>query len=702
MPLRTLIPIAVFAAFAFFASRRPRPWAGRFQGLSALLFVASLAALTWWAFGTFELFPAVFGLVYSLVTWGTRPLADPTPWDRAILSRWSPLAVAVLLVGAGWAGTKRFDALPLGFALLPFVPFPFDRSAVARFLSSAWALLALGVALAAMEWGLLSTFDPEMWLGFALIGVVALAPPARLRFAPEDRKLVFHPAIYGLLTAAAVAWTWGSLDPVPAVHDEASYLFQARLFAHGQWRAPSPPLPEFFEQLHVLVTPVMASKYPPGHALLLATAIRTGSPAIVPIVLTGFTAGLFFELARRLSNSAVALLAWLIWIGASRNLEYRATYLSEITTSALWLAGWWVLLRWKETGKSRYLALLGACVAWGAITRPLTMLAFAIPAVIVVLRLVVTRRAWRDLALAAVPGAAILSILPVLNHATTGDWRVSPLQLYTRQYMPYDVPGFGPGAPPPARELSADLRRVNELFERRKNLHLASDLPRILVARATAIKEDLFGRNGDIFLVFLAIGLFHAAPAAALAFGTGVLLVVLYLTYWHVHNWSVYYLELYPAVCFVAALGVWRLITIAADILSRRRANAPDAAVLLTLRAGASFAVILAVSAAVRIPTVRSEVEEKLEAQGRFRRTIRQIRAPAIVFVRYGASHDIHRSLVQAEDDLTRVRVWVAHDRGDENERLLRLFPDRRPYLYDEAHRSLRPLAGPTRSAPGG
>ena len=58
-----------------------------------------------------------------------------------------------------------------------------------------------------------------------------------------------------LFAVAAVIFTiaWGSWTAIPVIHDEASYLFQAKLFASGQWTAPSPPIPEFFEQWHVFV-----------------------------------------------------------------------------------------------------------------------------------------------------------------------------------------------------------------------------------------------------------------------------------------------------------------------------------------------------------------------------------------------------------------------------------------------------------------
>ncbi len=223
----------------------------------------------------------------------------------------------------------------------------------------------------------------------------------------------FAPIAAGVLSLISVWWVWGSLAPPPLISDELSYLLQARLFASGQWSAPSPPLPEFFEQEHVLLVPRLASKYPPGHALVLTPGVLVGLPALMPLVFTAVTGALVFFLARQLSNGWVAAMAWLLWISASGNLIYRASYFSEVTTGALWVGGWWATLHWFRSPRPWLLIALAAIVGWGAITRPLTMLAFAIPVAIAILWRIGQVRRWGDVVAPLAMVLAVWCIIPL-------------------------------------------------------------------------------------------------------------------------------------------------------------------------------------------------------------------------------------------------------------------------------------------------
>ena len=318
----------------------------------------------------------------------------------------------------------------------------------------------------------------------------------------------FGPLAAAVLSIAIVWFAWDAIVPLPKVHDEKSYLLQADIFARGRWTVPSPPIPEFFEQPHVLVVPVVASKYPPGHALLLTLGSLVGFPPLVPLLLTGITAALLFALAMRLTNPLIALLTWTIWISAPIVLRFQPSYLSELTTSALLLGSWWSLLEWRETRRPRWLLLIALAIGWGAITRPLTMLAFAIPIGVVVIRDVMRLRRWRDLGLAFAVGVAVLCILPLWNARTTGDWRLSPIEMYRLDYLPFDKIGFTVDTTPPRRTVSPVLKVTYDYFLSARKQQQLGALPHIVADRALNLTIALFQGSRLPLVPFALVGLF--------------------------------------------------------------------------------------------------------------------------------------------------------------------------------------------------
>ena len=482
---------------------------------------------------------------------------------------------------------------------------------------------------------------------------------------------------YGAWAAAvssiAVVWfVWGEILPTAKIQDESSYLLQSHIFASGRWTIPSPPIPEFFEQPHVLVVPAVASKYPPGHALLLSIGSLVRFPPLVPLLLAGVTAWLLFALALRVSNAWVALLTWLLWATASITLRFQSSYLSEVTTGALMLASWWCLLEWRDTRARRWLLLLALAIGWSAITRPLTSLAIAVPIGVVVLLDTVRQRGWKDLGLAVGVGVAVLAILPLWSAQTTGDWREWPVERYRVDYIPWDKPGFTADSTPPRRAGSAVIQSMTSYFLQAHAEHTPAALPGIVSRRVLNLATGFFQNLRLPLLVFAIAGLFAMPRAAAFALGTALLHFAAYVMYAHDPYWTAYYLETAPAVAMLVALGLWR----AARWAARGDVRAPLGAV-------AALGVLVAIGApAVR--DWRADHAIRSAFDRRFARSLTEVEAPAIVFLRYSPRLAIHPSVVFNRLDPERAPVWVVHDLGARNAELLRLAPERRGYRIDE------------------
>ena len=484
----------------------------------------------------------------------------------------------------------------------------------------------------------------------------------------------------GLATALVYWWIWGAINPHPVLHDEAAYLLQARIFAGGHWTAPARPLPEFFDQFHVLVTPVLAAKYPPGHSLLLATG-PVHFPAVVPLLLNAVTGALLFATTARLCGSLTGAIAWLLWLLAPMNLKYRPTFLSNVTTAATWMLAWWALLRWSESGARRWAVMLGACVAWCLITRPLTGAIFAASLTFPVMAVVRRTGAWKDLGAAALVAIPICALLPLANQRTTGRWMQMPWTTYSRQYMPYDRLGFGLDSTPPARPINQELARYNRGAMPYRRAHNPALLPRIAAYRTERLLFGMWGPALAVWLPVALLGVLKAPRQAWYAVPSVILLVLAHLAYAHPVYWDVYYMEALPVLAFFTAVGAEWLLAPAASAPIGRRVWQGLAVVTLA---------VWFVYWAGAVPALRSRSTRRQQPFVAFAEKLSKIGTDrAVVFVSYGPRHSLARSLVVNEPDLERARIWMVHDRGPENARLLGLAPDRAAYRYDEASHTL-------------
>ncbi|NUQ19386.1 MAG: hypothetical protein HOQ09_00310 [Gemmatimonadaceae bacterium] len=508
------------------------------------------------------------------------------------------------------------------------------------------------------------------------------------RFARWLEHPRWAPLAIALLTTVILTLAWGSWREIPIIHDEASYLFQAKLFASGHWTAPSPPVPEFFEQFHVFVVPHYASKYPPGHALLMVPGIWLGLPGMMPVLLSAAAAALVFSIARRITNATIAFWTWVWWISTPFVLWILASYFSQSTSIFVWMLGWYALVRWREGGE-QWLLLVAASVAWLAFTRPLTAVAYALPVGVYVLWRVARTKQYASLGRAMALGAAMLLVIPFWSAKTIGSVRETPYALYSRMYFPWDSPGFGLDSTPPMRALPPDMALIAKYTAPTHRDYVPAALPATFAARAFYVAKDVWGPPRVILCVLALIGL--TALTAELAFGlaSAVSLLVAYLWFGHGATWTVYYTETQPVLAMLVALGFWRLLNLRVPSPD----GSPRARVPRPLVAGMSLLVaVMAVQFTwFMIVAAHNTVVQARDYQKTFIDAISRIPdRKAIVFVRYADDHNPHLSLVYNDPDLADAPRWIVYDRGADNERLLRAAPGRTAYIYDEPRHQIR------------
>jgi hypothetical protein len=525
-----------------------------------------------------------------------------------------------------------------------------------------------------------------MLLIIALLIPCAAALLLRGRAARDGARPLagrWAPVVVGLLWAGLSWATWGSWHPMPLDHDEVAYLLQAEIFASGRWAMPAPPLPEFFGQAHVLVTPVLASKYPPGHSLLLALGTLVGVPALIVFLLNALRIGLLFSIVRRVTDPVTALLTCLLTFLGDVICRFSSSWYSQTTSGAMLMLSWYCLLRWREQHRRGWLLGVALALGWAAITRPWSAVAFALPIAWVVLRDVVRTRKWRDLAAAMAVGACVVAILPLWAHGTLGDWRRMPLAEYARDYMPFDFPHFGVVKAQPRLVPPPDVAAINVSLLDAERHHTLANLGSETVARARAVWGSVWPAPTLVFAALSLIGLLVMPPIAWFGVATFMTLFVAYLAHPTWPDRTLYYFEGLPVLTFLGALGFMAMLrTLAGERKGRDWSGvAPRAAI-----AGLVACVLLLPTMISYGGNVLIWLRMNTANRRQFEAQVAQLPAErAIVFVRYGPRHSPHRSLVVNRADWPTAHAWIVYDRGAENARLSALAPARRAYLYDQA-----------------
>ena len=233
------------------------------------------------------------------------------------------------------------------------------------------------------------------------------------------------------------------------IHDEHSYMIQARMLTQGRlWtRGYSPAISPFFDTFYVFVDRIYASIYFPGTALAIVPAIWLHLPYwTTPLICGAGGVAIFYSIAARMFDGVRGMLAALTLITRP---YFRTTSLMLLSETPALLANLlmvWAWMRWRKRRELRWAALVGAAAGWAGITRPLDAICFGVPVGIAIA--FELRRQTRlllktgvMLMLFAIPFAALQI---VQNIGITGSWWQSPEEFYIAHNFPGPGMGFGP------------------------------------------------------------------------------------------------------------------------------------------------------------------------------------------------------------------------------------------------------------------
>jgi hypothetical protein len=479
--------------------------------------------------------------------------------------------------------------------------------------------------------------------------------------------------------------------PTPNVSDDFSYILIADTLRHFRLANPVHPLHQFFETYFVLQQPAYASIFPLGQGLILAIGWTLfGHPwAGVALSISALCA-LCYWMLRAWTSPGWALVGGLLAVIEFGPLsQWMNSYWGGAGAACAGCLAFGALPRLRETGRTlrgegrtlrgegraRYAMLLGLGIGLAWLCRPYETIFLILSVVLFLLP------EWRSMAKPALWAVALaipaLALSLAQNKAVTGSWTTLPYQLSQYQYGVPTTFTFQPTPIPHrtlTREQQLDYEQQSQVHEMAGNYWLRW---------AGRIR---FYRFFFLAPLYLAIP-FFLWRAREWRFAWVLLTILLFSlgTNFYPYFYTHYIAALACLFVLVSVVGLERL----------SGWNKQAGSILLFLCA-AHFVFWYGIHAlgdeelyAALTPFETWDAINHGDPQGR-RAINRQLNAEPgrqLVFVRYRPQHQFQEWVHNAAD-IDRSRIVWARDLGrDENQKLLRYYPDRTAWLLEpDAH----------------
>ena len=315
-------------------------------------------------------------------------------------------------------------------------------------------------------------FKPLVILSAIILGLI----PFINRGFDRAWRAIAHPSPAARRWIALIIWIASSLfcfrtqkiekTPFkPKFQDEFSYLIQMRMLAHGRLWMPPLPFPQFFDTFYLITTPVYASMYFPGAAIMYVPPLLLHLPYYIgPLAAAGLCCALLWLVFTEILDGASGILAVILLLSLAMFRMMSIMPMAQIPTLLLGLIMTWAVLQWRKQMKPRWLILLGIATGWCAITRPADALCFAIVLAILMAMDLKSKPAQAWLKTFAIVAASVLPFLLFqlyLNRNITGEWFTTPFARYNDVLYPGAF-GFH-SAPPPAHV--SDIPQIQFFYE---------------------------------------------------------------------------------------------------------------------------------------------------------------------------------------------------------------------------------------------
>ncbi|HXK94113.1 MAG TPA: hypothetical protein PKV38_10560 [bacterium] len=459
--------------------------------------------------------------------------------------------------------------------------------------------------------------------------------------------------LIGWAAAAAALAAYGIsalvLQHFPNSADEHAYRFQARVLAQGQVTVPAHPGQEFLNPFYILTHHGRVfSIFPPGWPLVLALGVRTGLEDWINPGLAAAAIVVLYRIGKLLCGPREAWLA-VLFMGASTFFLWNsASYFSHPACLVGVLLTAWFLLQADRAGYPGWAVMAGAASSWTFSVRELTaVLLLLAPVLAAVYRSPRRMRFLGGFLLGALPG---LLLYVGYNAELTGRWFYSARYLLESERL-----GFGE-----RRITLFDYVEIQTYGAREAVNHLARNLGRLL----------LWTFPGLPLLAVLGAWQGRHDPWLP-SFGAAVVLLILGYCLYPSEGGNQYGPRFYyESLGFLSLLGARGVAGILGGESRWRRVG------------WAGLCVAMGFSLIAGIIQSRFYYRQVYERRNLERLVAYHRLEQAVVFVGAPSGDMTQGDLIRNAPDPDSAAVIYAWDRGEKNDQLMKLMPERVFYLF--------------------
>jgi len=502
----------------------------------------------------------------------------------------------------------------------------------------------------------------------------------------SEKKKWLPVLFYILIATTAVGfYSWNSTLFVPTIHDEQSYLFQAKTFLLG--RVVNPPHPErqFFDQYHIINEGVYASKYFPGFAVTLAPFVLLGVPYLNPLFFYALQLLLIFLLGQELFGRKTAWLA-MVLVSLSPQIIFQTCFLLGHIPCAVFLLFFYYMFLKSERALGAWRIALGA-LSWGLafLIRPITAVGFALSVACYVLYRLFKKEysdPGKRLLCWLIPLALTTMIYCGYNKAVTGSYLKAPFDYYAQIHAPFHRYGFDTW-----NKYAAEAKgpRVDKWFNEYYHNHTPLIGLKFMGVRLGVLIEFLFGSTWLAFALFALwlIRLRERDPRDWMIFWIFLSLQVIHIPHW------------YPGILTFGSNYLYEVTGLILIALSNALlVNLEKIRLVRWQKIILTGIIILCAAMSAALLTELSLYQMGTKRQKLFllERLTQESSKPKVVFVRYPPEYNINLEVfVDNPPDLKGPLIF-AHDRGRENFKLIPYFPGYSFYIFDFPGNALHKL----------